>query len=233
MLACLMFVLAFQPTVQFPQTSGYHNISFQYQGNTYRFTLYLPDQEPPEGGFPLIIALHYGGPMTPWISRSFMENLVVDGFKDFPAIIVAPDCPGDGWSDPRAVALVKVLLDLVPNAYSVNADKRLCMGYSMGGAGVWTLLAAKPKWFQAGIVVSGQAPEAVPEKWPDVPLVVVHSLKDGLIDINGPRKAVQALKKSGHSAELIIVRDAGHFNFPRFKPSLAQAARKLGDQGFW
>ena len=48
---------------------------------------------------PLVLALHYGGQVTPFYSMGYLQALVVPGLKKLGAVIVAPDSPGNGWTD--------------------------------------------------------------------------------------------------------------------------------------
>lgn len=103
---------------------------------------------------PLVLALHYGGEVTPYYGRTFLEMLVDPAFKKLGAIIIAPDCPGESWTDTKSEAVVLELLDFLKNSWPVDTNRIIVTGFSMGGTGSWFLAERHPDIFSAAIPVA-------------------------------------------------------------------------------
>ena len=72
-------------------------------GATMRYSVSVPELEA-GAKVPLVLALHYGGPVTPHYGEDYMKVLVLPGLDELQAVFVAPDCPGNGWADPVSEA---------------------------------------------------------------------------------------------------------------------------------
>ncbi len=67
---------------------------------TLRYTLSVPESFSPQQPVPLIIALHYGGTVTPWYGKGYLSILVEPALRELGAVMAAPDCPANGWDNP-------------------------------------------------------------------------------------------------------------------------------------
>jgi predicted peptidase len=214
---------------------GRHRMTLTMEsGQPVRYSLSMPEIE--NGAHaPLILALHYGGEVTPWYSMPFLEMLAAPAFEPLGAIIVAPDCPGRGWADPAseaaALALVRHALDHWP------ADPRrvAVTGFSMGGMGAWYLAARHPSLFSAALPVAGRPADGPPVT---IPLYAIHSRQDEVIDLGPAKKAVKEMKERSVSARLVVLEDGPpHYRTAAFAPALRQGAKWLerlweaGDDG--
>ena len=107
-----------------------------------KYLLYLPKGygEKKDQKWPLMLFLHGAG------ERGDDLNLVkkhgppklIDQGKEFPFIVVSPQCPINSWW-PEQVDALTALLDEVQSKYAVDADRVYLTGLSMGGFGTWTL----------------------------------------------------------------------------------------------
>jgi predicted peptidase len=70
--------------------------------------------------------------------RKYGLPRVLDGGRQFPFIVAAPQSQRHGW-DPEG--LIR-LLDQVAVSYSVDRERVYVTGLSMGGYGTWALAAA-------------------------------------------------------------------------------------------
>ena len=116
---------------------------------------------------PLILALHYGGHGAPYYGKDILTGLVEPALREVEAIIVAPDCTGDDWTDAQSEEDVIALLDHVQGAYNIDPQRILVTGYSMGGIGTWHLAARHQDRFTAALVMAGVPP---PDRPPGPPL---------------------------------------------------------------
>jgi predicted peptidase len=188
-------------------------------GSTLRYTLSLPNLNTNEK-VPLILALHYGGTVTPYYSREFAEKLVIPAFKSLPAIIVAPDCPGEDWRDIKSETAVLELLDKITNEFPIEKSHIVVTGYSRGGIGTWFMATKHPKLFSAAIPVSAR-----PADEPDgtIPFYVIHSRQDELFSLELTEKSVKKLMDKGGKVDLQIVENIGHYETERFIESLSKS----------
>ena len=79
---------------------GVHQLTLPLTGGReLRYTLLVP-----EGGGtrPLVLALHYGGEVTPFYGRGILELLVAPALAELGAVIAAPETHREISSGPRS-----------------------------------------------------------------------------------------------------------------------------------
>jgi predicted peptidase len=192
-------------------------------GATLRYTLALPPSFSSDRRHPLVVALHYGGRVTPYYGKPFLTNLVLPALGGLAAIMVAPDCPGEGWTDPLSEAAVLALIRQVQKDYPVDGRRLLITGYSLGAIGTWNLALKHPDLFSAAIPVSGMPPQGIvvgpagPGFW------VIHSEADELFPLEAVRKFVHFCEAQGLSIQLHPVAGLSHYKYDTFVPALKEA----------
>lgn len=120
-----------------------------------------------------------------------------------PTYLIAPQCPGDNWTDPDTVTAVKQMIDDYAAAHRIDTDRIYIEGMSMGGTGVWNMLFTYPNFFAAAIPMCGK----VPAKWystpgafesqKNTPIWAYHCKDDPEMPESETANAVQALKDAG------------------------------------
>ena len=181
-----------------------------------RYTLSLPREYSPLASYPLVVALHYGGKVTPFYSKDFVTSFVGPALEDLEAIIVAPDCPSMGWTNAISESAVLELMLLLMEEYRIEADRTLIMGYSLGGSGVWYMAARHPELFSAAIPISAPADLATIPIIDNVPLYVIHGGLDELFPVREIRLLFEKQKSGGADIELNVVMGASHYQLGRF-----------------
>jgi predicted peptidase len=181
-----------------------------------RYTIAFPDGYPGDGPYPLILALHFAGHGAPYYGRFLLEELVAPALRDLGAIIVAPDCTAETWSESRSESDVLSLVDYVLENYGGDVERVLVTGYSLGGNGAWYLSARNPDIFSAAIVISGWPPVEIGDAERQVPVYVIHSRDDEFIPLEPTQSAVTQLSEFGAEAELLILEGITHFETYRF-----------------
>ena len=181
-----------------------------------RYTLSLPRSYSPAESYPLVVALHYGGKVTPFYSKDFMVSLVSPALQDLDAILVAPDCPARGWSNSVSEAAVLELILTLMGDYDIESNRILLLGYSMGGLGAWYLAARHPDLFAAAIPISALVDESTTPIIKDVPLHLIHGDQDELFPTKDVRALYHKQKTGGAEIELMIVEGASHYQIDRF-----------------
>jgi predicted peptidase len=181
-----------------------------------RYTLSLPRNYSPAASYPLVVALHYGGKVTPFYSKDFMTSFVEPALLDLEAIIVAPDCPSEGWANPVSEASTLELMLLLMEEYNIDSDRTLILGYSLGGSGTWYMAARHPDLFSAAIPLSAPADTATTPVIEHVPLYVIHGAQDELFPVREVKLLCEKQKSGGAEIELKIVMGASHYQLAQF-----------------
>ena len=136
--------------------------------------------------------------------------------KDFPFIIVSPQCPANQlWDNDVLLAL----LDVVEEKYRVDASRVYLTGLSMGGYGTWSLGLTHPEKFAAIAPICGGGDPIVlmlagPRKVAAIKSLGVwafHGGKDPVVRPEESERMAEALRKFGcKEVELTVYPEAQH-----------------------
>jgi predicted peptidase len=200
---------------------GTHELTLP--GSERRYTLVIPRGYRAETTVPLVMALHYGGPPTPFIGRGFVEQLIAPALDDLGAIIVAPDSAARDWANPTAEQHVLELLAYIEANYNVDPARTLLTGYSMGAAGTWYLAPRHPDLFEAAIPMAGRPQADSTELDWQTPTYVINSTADELIPIATTRATAELLRARGAPIEITVIDEVTHFEVPRYRTHLQAA----------
>jgi len=192
-------------------------------GSIVRYGLFIPTRIENAEKIPLIIALHYGGQVTPYYGLSYMKLLVEPSFRRFGAIIVAPDCPFQTWRTERSETAVIDLIEYLKGSYPIDDRCIALTGFSLGGMGTWHLIARHSDIFSAAIVMSGRSDPKDLEMITTTPIYIIHSDADEVLPLANARESFTALKQKGVPVYLKIVRGIGHYRTADFIPALESA----------
>ena len=208
----------------------------------------VPKTPPPEGGYPLIVGLHYGTTqepgLSPYFGLGYVGQLVFPALESLNAVIVAPDAPEFSWAHPDSESAVLAIVAQVKKDHAIDAKRSLVTGFSMGGQGAWYLGATHPEIFRAAIPMSA-LPITVPVRtraeaqaarkaldagteWATpllrMPLHVIHSRADETVPVEPLEQAVQTLKGRGADITLTLIDEVPHHMVPGFIEALEAAA---------
>ena len=185
-----------------------------------RYLLYLPKDYSPRGKkqWPLLLFLHGAGERGTNLTAVAVHGppKLVKQRKDFPFIIVSPQCPnGEIWSN----EVLLNLLDDVLARHRVDPRRVYLTGLSMGGYGTWSLITQHPERFAAAAPICGGG-EAIRLLLPDgarkealksLPVWAFHGAKDPVVKLEESERMVNALKKLGNpEVDLTVYPEAGH-----------------------
>jgi predicted peptidase len=200
---------------------GIHQLTLPLPGGqTLRYTLAIPDSYRGGQPAPLIVALHFGGRVTPFYGRGMLEVLVLPALADLEAIAVAPDALDQGWDDALDEGAVLALLDHLGATLAIDRKRVLCIGYSMGGVGTWYLASRHPDRFTAAIPIAGRPPGQLDVK---IPVYALHGRQDEVMPIGPTESLINHLSAGGADARLMVVNDATHYQTDRFVDPLRYA----------
>jgi predicted peptidase len=216
---------------ELPQGPGMYEEVFRHaDGSVLRYAISIPKGYDPKRPRPLTLALHYGGDVTPYYGKGLLQQLVEPGLRRLGAILVAPDCPSRGWDNPTSEGKVMALIQHVLENYAIDRDRILVTGYSLGGRGTWYMASRHADFFTAAIPMAGWPSDEMVEKLGNMPLCIIHSEDDEVVEMEPTRNAVETLEARGAPVELITLRGVTHYQVPGFTKSLEKAARWVEEQ---
>ena len=180
------------------------------------YLLYLPEgygkEENKDKKWPVIMFLHGSGERGSDLGRvkvhgppKIVEQ--ADRKKDFPFIVVSPQCPEGKWWEPEVLV---ALLDDVAATYAVDTDRVYLTGLSMGGFGTWETATAYPDRFAAIAPICGGGNKYRVPALKDVPTWVFHGEDDGAVPIAASEEMVNALKTAGGDVQFTRYPGVGH-----------------------
>ena len=181
-------------------------------GDDIRYSISVPVNYDPKTGRPLIVALHYGGEVTPHYARGIIESLVAPGLRELDAIVVAPDSIAGPWTNEKNESMVLELMDFISEKYNIDQEQTLLTGFSMGGHGTWYIGSRNQDRFSAMIPVAGIPLVEKDVKW-TTPVYAIHSSADTVVPIEATEKFVAAQKEQGNEQIMLATVD----NLPHFR----------------
>jgi predicted peptidase len=209
-------------------------------GKSIPYRLFKPRPDDPARKYPLVLFLHgaagigadnknqfAGGNQVPAEVLTREENL-----GKHPCFILAPQCPRtDSWTGyfnqpTDAMRSSLAALKAVQKEFNIDAQRLYVVGLSMGGSGVWDLIAREPGLFAAAVPICGAGNPAKAPLYAPQHIWCFHGDKDPLVDVSYARKMIAAIKKAGGHPRYTEYPGVGHnsyvnaFNEPELLPWL-------------
>ena len=180
---------------------------------------------------PLVVALHPGGPRTPYYGLSFLRGIVSPALGDLGAIMIAPDCPPPGsWSDAAGERAVLALVEHVMKEYAIDRRRILVTGFSMGGRGTWFMSSRHADLFTAAVPIAG-APDSEPlDRLGRIPTYAIHSRDDEVVPFAQDEQAARELERRGRAVRFEALEGIGHYQMGGYVDALARAGRWVVQQ---
>ncbi|MCU7495469.1 MAG: prolyl oligopeptidase family serine peptidase [Ignavibacteria bacterium] len=174
------------------------------------YLLYLPqDYGKDDKKWPLVLFLHGAGERGSDINivkRHGPPKLVEQG-KEFPFILVSPQCPEDQmWS----IATLDALIIEIQDKYEVDPARLYVTGLSMGGYATWKMAETFPDRFAAIAPICGWGNVSTVCNLKSLPIWTFHGKKDRSVPFSKTEELVDALKKCGGNVQFTVYPDAGH-----------------------
>ncbi len=204
--------------------------------DTLKYRILYPENFNEENNYPLVLFLHGAGERgndneTQLVHGSslFLNNA---NRKNFPAVVIFPQCPKDDyWANVEvdrsqfplkfdfhydegptdAMKLVMKLMDSVSQKPFIEKDRIYVAGLSMGGMGTFEILARKPDMFAAAIAICGAAESKTAENYRDnLPIRIFHGLQDNVVPPKFSKDMAAAINYNEGNASLRLYKDANH-----------------------
>ena len=174
---------------------------------TFSFVAYEPSEK--KDALPLVIQLHGAGERGD--DLSLMD---VHGFshllqeKDYPCLVIMPQCPKDTFWAARVESLV-AFVEQLKAAYPVDPDRVYLTGLSMGGYGTWYTAMARPDLFAAIAPMCGGG-MAWNAHTLTMPVWAFHGVDDPSVSVTQSDEMVERLKQHGRDVTYTRMDGVGH-----------------------
>ena len=196
-------------------------------GVTMTYGLSVPRGDPP---YPLILALHPGGERIAYYGTSFMQSIVQPAFRNWNAIIVAPDVPTRRWTSDVADRAVIALLEDVSARHAIDRTRVLVTGFSLGGHGTWFFATRHSDLFTGAIPMAGSPGDSALDGLGTMPVHIIHGGNDDVVPYGPTAEAVQQLRDRGHPVEFTLLERVGHFTMGAYVEPLRSAGEWMVEQ---
>ena len=180
------------------------------------YRLFRPNA--PHGKVPLVMYLHgSGGLGDDNLKQLSLGNrfgtrvwLLPNNQKRFPCYVVAPQTDRGwirydfsqqpalelaGFGDGSRLALE--IVDALRREFAIDERRIYIAGNSMGGAGVWNVLANRPNFFAAGVITCGGVSPDDGTGSVATPLWDFHGDADEVVPVSSSRDRIAARRKAG------------------------------------
>ena len=178
----------------------------------FNYIQYLPKDYDESKKYPLVFYLHGAGERGDDLDliakNGYMRYVKNDG-KEYPFILVAPQCPGNKYWGCFTESLL-AFLDEVCATLPIDMDRVYLTGLSMGGTGTWMVAMAAPERFAAIAPICGSGIYWYGEVLVDTPILMYHGDCDDVVPIGESINMLNSINKRGGNAQLKICYGLGH-----------------------
>lgn len=203
--------------------AGFEYRDFTDDSGTHRYVVFVPHHYSADRPLPVALFLHGAG------ERGTDSRLLIAGtlsvaleeWPDAPFIAVFPQCEDTtgqalkGWqADGHDARRALRILDQVEQDYAVDPERRLLIGWSMGGYGAWNLAAAHPDKWSSVLILAGGAIndqlslEALAKR--KVPVWAISASGDPLIAPERSRILIDKLNQEGGNGTFTLLDSNDH-----------------------
>lgn len=255
---CFIFFFLLCGESAFAQQEYERHVFVSSKGDSLLYRLLRPETVKPGKKYPLILFLHgagergndnqkqlkHGGQM--FLNPVYREK--------YPAYVLFPQCPSDGFWGYREyppsfapsdmspeqalgslLSMVKELLDTYRNLPEVDTKRIYIMGMSMGAMGTYSMVCCYPEIFAAAIPICGTVnPKrlSAAKGLKQIKFRIFHGDADNVVPVSGSRIAYKILKEHGAEVDYTEFVGCEHnswnpaFNTPGFMEWLFSQKKK-------
>ncbi|WP_299528551.1 prolyl oligopeptidase family serine peptidase [Ulvibacterium sp.] len=231
----LIVLISCGPEKSDQDVSAYQKMEFQHESGKLPYRILLPENYDAEKAYPLVLVLHGAGERgddnEAQLSYGADLFLQEDIREEYPAIVVFPQCPEEGyWANVKkeqfllfftftfypdgeptpAMKILQGLIDDLTENYNIDSRRMYLGGLSMGGMGTLELVRRSPGTFAAAFAICGGAhPDTAPQLIGN-PWWLFHGDSDMVVDYEHSQKMAAALKKAGGKVKFTTYEDVNH-----------------------
>ena len=192
-------------------------VSGLYEGGEINvgYYVFLPENYDANKKYPLVLFLHGAGERgdgseekLPLVCVNALSKYAEEG-EEYPFILLCPQCPENiVWNN--IVLTLRALVDKIAAQYSVDPDRIVCTGLSMGGFGTWEMGVTYPDFFAAIAPVCGGGFSWRAALLKDMPVWAFHGDADSVVPISYSETMVEAIKKAGGNPKFTVFPGVNH-----------------------
>jgi poly(3-hydroxybutyrate) depolymerase len=210
------------PKADSASTPGFHLRTVQAPDGPRKYTVYLPEGFDGRKLYPVVLFLHGSGSrgddgILP--AQSGLGPIIAGHPSGFPIIAVFPQARRSWLAGTDDAKGALAALDDVMATYSVDRDRVILTGLSMGGRGSWELASSAPERFSAIVPICGSFPmEGVAKlasKIKALPTWTFVGDADADRTVLSMRAIATALRAAGAAPRSTEYRDVGHNSWDR------------------
>lgn len=180
-----------------------------------QYLLYLPTgHAESKQQWPLMLFLHGAGERGDDLEKLKIHGppkLIAREGREFPFVVVSPQCPEYGWwSNEAQIEMLNALLNHIVDRYRIDPNRIYVTGLSMGGFGTWSLALRYPDRFAAIAPICGGGDPRDAPRIGHLPVWAFHGAKDNVVALEKSQEMVDALKKAGNNVKFTIYPEDGH-----------------------
>ena len=204
-------------------------------GDTLQYRMLLPENFDESKQYPVLFFLHGAGERGSNNESQLIHGsklfLNPENRKNFPAIIIFPQCPQDdywanviigdgknlerfsfqkGGKHGKAMELLVALVAKIKSEKFSDNDRFYVGGLSMGAMGTYEILRRKPNIFASAFAICGGDHVENVKKYKHVPLWIFHGAKDSVVPIQKSEIVVIELKLLNSDVKFRVYPDANH-----------------------
>ncbi|MEO6723353.1 MAG: dienelactone hydrolase family protein [Ferruginibacter sp.] len=231
----LLFFLCMSSTLKSQDLSLYQKKYFVSGNDTLPYRLLLPANYDASKTYPLVFFMHGAGERGSDNEKQLVHGgklFLDDGNrKNYPAIVVFPQCPLNGfWGNiafkmkdgkrnidflvdspaTKAMRLAQGLLYDLLRSYPVRKKQVYVGGLSMGGMGTFELVYRNPSIFAAAIAICGGSNPAAAKKMSKTSWWIFHGAKDNVVPPALSEQMNEALLSAGAKVKFTVYPEAEH-----------------------
>lgn len=221
---CILWLIAVQlwciPADAPADDTGFIRSTFVDQSGAHGYYVYVPENYDPRREWPVMLFLHGAGERgrDPDKVISIGMGPVIENWDGpFPFIVVFPQCEDlegrvtRGWvaGSPDAERALAILAH-VEQTYRTDPERRVLVGWSMGGFGTWSLAAADPDRWSAAVPMSGGGDPSSVVNLSGLPVWAVHGTDDAIVRPGASRQMVDAAREAGIAINYTEINGCGH-----------------------
>lgn len=206
-----------------PDKPGIYNLFLPLEKGRASYTLYLPESYTTEKAAGFVLVLHDGGgrnDLSQHYGAMMLQHFIAPAFEELDAIMVAPHSGASGWSSTRNQEVVKLLIEQLTEKYSIDPNRTLVTGYSMGGSGSWFFAEHREDFFRAAIPIAGR-PQSDKTDFSNS-IYIIHSNDDEVVAAEPARTYFEKLKEAGVRVKADFLNGLGHYQTRRYAEPLAE-----------